>query len=236
MKDEQNKTLSAPSVLKQSTQELVLVSAAFLVLGAGLGWLIKIAAKWLVGLPWAPMQGPAKLVTSLPEPGLTIGIAALGGLIGVALVVYGRFEELSLEVTGDSVTLTRKGKSWQITGRDVAQSFLDDKQFVLVAHDGTELAREKTDLDAKRVGAAMSGHGYTWLERDPYKESFRRWVSGMAGLPEGANALLAARSVALEKGSDEEQLRELRAELGRMGVVVRDDKKRQYWRSSKAAS
>ncbi|MFI0979480.1 hypothetical protein ACH4SP_21080 [Streptomyces sp. NPDC021093] len=236
MKEEQNATLDEPSVLGQTNAETVLAGAAFAVVGAGLGWLVKLAAKWLVSLPWAPMQGPAKLVTSLPEPGLTIGIASLGALIGLGLVLYGRFEDLSVTVAGDSVTLTRKGESWQVPGSGIALVFLDDKQFVLLGHDGGELAREKCDVDTKRVAAAVQGHGYAWAEKDPHKDEFRRWVSGMAGISEGANALLKARSVVLEKGSDLEQLRELRAELGKLGVVVRDDKKKQYFRMSNASS
>ncbi|NUK79733.1 hypothetical protein HRW23_20490 [Streptomyces lunaelactis] len=236
MKEEQNARLDEPSVLGQSNRETVLAGAAFLVLGAGLGWLVKIAAKWMVSLPWAPMQGPAELVTSFPEPGLTIGIACLGGLIGLGLVLYGRYEDLSVTVAADSVTLTRKGQSWQVPGSGIALVFMDDKQFVLLGHDGGELAREKCDVDSKRVAAAAKGHGYAWAEKDPYKDAFRRWVSGMAGIPEGANALLKARSVALEKGSDHEQLRELSADLGKLGIVVRDEKKKQYFRMSNATS
>jgi cysteinyl-tRNA synthetase len=49
-------------------------------------------------------------------------------------------------------------------------------------------------------------------------------VPGVDGLPPGADALLTAR----EKNSDDAD--ELRAELARLGVVVRDEKGKQYWR------
>jgi len=55
-------------------------------------------------------------------------------------------------------------------------------------------------------------------------------VEDLPGLPEGAGALLRARAQALEKRKDRE-VAELRRELGRLGVVVRDEKRRQYWRT-----
>lgn len=51
----------------------------------------------------------------------------------------------------------------------------------------------------------------------------------MPGLPDGADALLKARAAALTKG-DKDDATELRAELARLGVVVRDEKKRQFFR------
>ncbi|MFI8832567.1 hypothetical protein ACIGPN_16200 [Streptomyces afghaniensis] len=65
---------------------------------------------------------------------------------------------------------------------------------------------------------------------DPYRAEFRRWVPGTPGLPEGADALLRARAQARKSDDDAEDARELRRELLRLGVVVRDEEKRQYWR------
>jgi hypothetical protein len=51
----------------------------------------------------------------------------------------------------------------------------------------------------------------------------------MPGLPEGANALLNARTRALAKKQKDDEA-ELRREVGTLGVVVRDEGTRQYWR------
>jgi hypothetical protein len=56
-------------------------------------------------------------------------------------------------------------------------------------------------------------------------------VPGLPELPATAQALLAARQKALQSGDDGDK-REFRAELGRLGYVVRDDRKRQYWRQA----
>nr|WP_258545163.1 hypothetical protein [Micromonospora provocatoris] len=63
----------------------------------------------------------------------------------------------------------------------------------------------------------------------PHRDAYRRWVEGLPGLPPGADALLRARQRALDGGHDGEA-RELHGELARLGVVVRDEGKRQYWR------
>lgn len=57
----------------------------------------------------------------------------------------------------------------------------------------------------------------------------------MPGLPHGANALLKARAQLLEKKKSTTDLRELREELAALRVVVRDEKRRQYWRNGGAA-
>ena len=53
-------------------------------------------------------------------------------------------------------------------------------------------------------------------------------------MPADANAVFAARQEAL-KGGDDRDITELREELARLGFVVRDDHKRQYWRRVDAA-
>jgi hypothetical protein len=58
-----------------------------------------------------------------------------------------------------------------------------------------------------------------------------RWVDDLPDLPASANALLRVRARALAKGDGDEAAR-LRADLARLGVVVRDDGRRQYWRRS----
>jgi cysteinyl-tRNA synthetase len=71
----------------------------------------------------------------------------------------------------------------------------------------------------------------TGLGAVPRARHFRRWVADMPELPVDADALLRAREKALDKGDDDDAA-ELRAQLAKLGVVVRDQKERQYWRRS----
>ncbi len=65
--------------------------------------------------------------------------------------------------------------------------------------------------------------------RDPYRQEYRRWVEDHPDLPAGLNGLLKARARALEQ-DDREDLAELDGELAGLGVVLREVKRRQYWR------
>ncbi|UYB38026.1 hypothetical protein SLV14_000345 [Streptomyces sp. Je 1-4] len=222
--------LDKTTVLAQPAWSVALVHLVLVLLGAGAGRLVKVLAEWLVTLPWAPMQGPARLLTSVPEPWLTVGLVCAGAALGLTVGLIAQYQELSVAVSDERITLTRKAKDREFARERVVQVFLDGKQLVLLDADKDELAREACDLNAQRVADAFRTHGYSWADEDPYKDDFRRWVSDMPGLPQGANALLKARAQLLEKKGPTGDLRELREELARMGVVVRDEKRRQYWR------
>ncbi|MGW0435986.1 YqeB family protein [Micromonospora sp. NPDC003197] len=214
-------------------RDRLLIWGGFPILGAALGWLLKVGAGWVASLPWAPFQGPFELVASAPEPYATIGAPVLGGLAGLVLAFLGVQESLTITVANDRVTLKRGDGGVQAVDRSaVAGVFLDGKHLVLLGRSTDELAREKSDLDAARLTNAFRAHGYPWLaEGDPYRNDYRRWVPGLPELPAGADALLKARDRALRNGENRDAV-ELRTELAQLGVVVRDEEKRQYWRLS----
>ncbi|MFJ8676978.1 hypothetical protein [Streptomyces sp. NPDC093589] len=219
------------TVLGQSAWTTACVYIAFVLAGAGVGWPVALLADWLVTLPWAPLQGPAELVASIPAPWLP----AAGAVTGLALGLVAQHEQLVIRLSDDRVVLTRKGRAQELSRDAVATVFRDGKQLVLLGHDGGELTRQECDLDVGRVAGAFTEHGYVWADDDPHKDEFRRWVPDTPGLPEGANAVLKARQESLEKKSSSDDVRELRAELARLGVVVRDEKRRQYWRTLRKA-
>ncbi|OIJ87895.1 YqeB family protein [Streptomyces colonosanans] len=211
----------------------VCVYIVFALMGAGAGWLVDFLADWLVTLPWAPLQGPAELATSIPSPALPVA----GSVAGLALGLVAQHEQLVIRLSDDRVVLTYKGREQEFPHDAIATVFRDGKQLVLLGHDGGELARQECSLDTDRVADAFTEHGHTWADADPHKNEFRRWVPNTPGLPPGANAILKARQESLEKkGPSDDDVRELREELARLGVVVRDEKRRQYWRTFREAS
>ncbi|WP_399029558.1 hypothetical protein [Streptomyces sp. 15-116A] len=222
-----------PSAQARKATELAesarFVTVVCVVCGAVVGWLATLLAKWLVTLKWAPLKGPAKLLTSIPEPGLTIGAVAVGALLGLLIGLIAVHESLSVRITDDQVVLTIRETSEEFAHGDIASAFRDGKQLVLLAPDGMELAREESGLPWDDLADAFTAHGYRWEAEDPHRDAWRRWVPGTPGLPEGADALLKARAKARER-DDSGDTRELCRELRRLGVVVRDEKNRQYWR------
>ncbi|MFE8013578.1 hypothetical protein ACFU3O_12655 [Streptomyces antibioticus] len=198
--------------------------------GVGVGLLVPFLADWLVSLPWAPLKGPAELVDSVPEPARTLGTGVVGAVVGLFFGFGALHESLTVTVDDARVGLAVRGEKREFACEEIALAARDGKQLVLLSRTGAELARENCGLPWARLARAFTEHGYRWADEDPHREQFRRWVPGAAGLPEGANALLHARARALKAKDDASDARELRTELGRLGVIVRDEKDRQYWR------
>ncbi|MEV7288595.1 hypothetical protein AB0O01_29315 [Streptomyces sp. NPDC093252] len=197
--------------------------------GAVGGWVITLLADWLTTLRWAPLKGPAELLASIPEPGLTVGAIAVGAALGLLVGFIGVHESLTVRISRNRVTFNIRDCSGSFTHDRIGMAVRDDKDLVLLAPNGMEIAREQSGLRWQQVADTFTAHGYTWADTDPYRNDFRRWVPGASGLPAGADALLIARAAA-RKNDDHKDARELRHELLRLGVVVRDNGKRQYWR------
>ncbi|MFJ8533161.1 hypothetical protein [Streptomyces sp. NPDC093591] len=216
------------SVIDETAWVLVLFCVGC---GAAVGWLVTVLAHGLVTLRWAPFKGPAELLTSVPEPWLGVGGVVVGALLGLVVGFVAVHESLAVRVSRSRVVLGVRDATQEFDGDEIGLVVRDGKQLVLLGVDGMELAREDCRLSWTRLAGAFVEHGHRWADEDPHQEEFRRWVPGMPGLPEGADALLRARAAARKKGEqDADDARELRRELLRLGVVVRDEKKRQYWR------
>lgn len=221
----------AQTVVAVPAGERALIAWGFPIAGMALGWLLKAAAGWIAGLAWAPLQGSFKLIAQIPEPWATAGALGLGLVAGLLLVLTAIGERLTVTVRDDAAVLARvDGPSHTVARAGVAAVFVDGKQLVLQGADGWEHAREGSDLRPAELRAAFTAHGYPWRdEGDPHRGLFRLWVPDLPGLPEGANALLAARAKALSKRESAESA-VLREELRRLGVLVREEQRRQYWR------
>jgi hypothetical protein len=214
--------------------ERALVWVGFPLIGAAAGWLLKSLAEWATSLPWVPFQGPLELVASVPDPQATIGSLALGVAGGLVVAVLAEQDYVRVTVEDDQLTVTRGGSSRRVPRASVEAVFLDGKQLVLLGHETDEVVREGGDLpDAERLEAAFRAHGYPWVPGgDPHKDEYRRWVEDLPDLPAGADAVLKARARALDRG-DKEDAVQLRLELGKLGIVVRDEGKRQFWRRTR---
>ena len=194
------------------------------VAGAVVVWLLKLLANWAVTLRWTPFRGPLELVDSIPEPWATLGALGVGLVGGLVLALVAHGERLDVTVSPGHVRLVGDEYDETFARDDVTAVFVDRNQLVLLGSDTGELVRRPSELDVVALRAAFTRHGYPWRDGDPHADEYRRWVPGTEGLPPGANALMTAR----EKNSDDAD--ELRAELARLGVIVRDEKRKQYWR------
>lgn len=224
-------TMPGPTVVAPTAADKAFIWGVFPLAGALLGWLVTRLARWLDGLAWAPLKGPARLITSIDEPGRTIGALAVGSVLGAVVAVLAHREQLEVTVGADGATLRRgDGDTSRFSRTDIDAVFIDGKSLVLQGPDGLELSRDTSDLGSDRLRAAFTAHGYRWLaDGDPHHDDFRLWVPNMTGLPPAANPLLEARAKA-RRGHEDADAARIRRELLRLGVVVRDDGKHQYWR------
>ncbi len=223
-----------PTVVGGGAGELLVLWGGIPVLGGAAGGLLAFGAGWVAGLPWAPLQGLFRLVDGLNEGYALSGGVGVGVLAGLVIGAIGTAERVRVTVESSRVRLRRGSAEREIGRPETRVVFVDRQDLVLLDADDGELARQRSDLPAGQLAAAFRAHGWPWVEEDPHRATYRRWVPDLPGLPTGADALLRARQEALERGRGDEA-RELREELARYGVVVRDDDKRQYWRLTRSA-
>ncbi|GAA0555272.1 hypothetical protein GCM10010172_42440 [Paractinoplanes ferrugineus] len=178
---------------------------------------------------WLPLPLPFGILRRLPEPAAGWIAISIGMALGLALASLVHREALTVQINPAEVVLSRPGVVNRVPLGQVAVAFHEHDQLILLGRTGRELAREPSYLSVRRIREAFLERGVAWTESDPYSSAYRRWVPGLPEIAATANALFEARQAALRSG-DEGDGRELRAELARLGYVIRDEGKRQYWR------
>lgn len=176
-----------------------------------------------------PFQGVFELLDQAAGTLGSVLFVILGALVGTFGAIASYDEIIEVAVEPDHVTITRGDEVIPVDRPQVEAVFVEGKDLVLTDSRGGELVRRKQDHDVSRLRDAFTRMNYPWHDAHPFEDAYTRWAPGMPGLPDGADAHLRERQVALEKGRGAEA-RELRRELGRLGVFVRDVKKKQYWR------
>ncbi|MEV0675484.1 hypothetical protein AB0I60_03070 [Actinosynnema sp. NPDC050436] len=220
------------TAIRQPAGAHVFLWTAFPAGGALLGYVLARLPRWITALPWFPNQQNIAELAEVVGVKTTAALVVVGVLVGgfAALVLQHHF--VTVAVDERTVAVQRGDGTTLFEGTDVVAAFVDGVHLVLLGPDGAELAREKTDLAPDRLRAAFEGHGRVWYERDPHGEEFTRWIDGSSDLSQDAHAILRARQAAIEAG-DADDLRELRGELARHGVFVREQGTRQHWRAAR---
>ncbi|MER5358971.1 hypothetical protein [Streptomyces sp. NPDC002785] len=229
------------TVVRHKKTDRLLVAVGFPLLGTLAGWLVKLLANWAASWPWVPWEGPVDLINNAPEPWVTVVSLLVGLTAGIVIVLLAEDDYVTVTIENDRVTVARGNSTQRVSRTAVHGVFADAKRLVVLGVRGEELAvqnkSEGADLPGNQLIAdAFRAHGYPWLpDGDPYECDYQRWVEDLPGQPVGSNALFKARERALEK-DDKKNVAELREELAKLGVVVRDTDKRQWWRRVQSAN
>lgn len=220
---------SPPTVLWFSRGDRMVLIVGGILVGALLGFAVPFVASWGASLTWIPFQGPLELIASWSQWWVRYVCIGVGILLGLVLVAAAFYDTARVAVSETQVHITEKGETVTVTRSQVATAFVDGKELVLLDAASRQLVRVSSEEKRDAIEVAFEQRGYQVAPGDPYDDLYYLWVPESPGLAPEVNAVLKARDMALKKkaGSD---ARELRSELDRLGVVVRDRKTSQYWR------
>ncbi|ADB29988.1 hypothetical protein Kfla_0883 [Kribbella flavida DSM 17836] len=226
------------TVIGHSAADKVVLFGGLPLAGLALGYFLPRIADWAAEQRWVPMQGPLELISGWDAWWVVVVTTVAGLVAGLLLGAAALEDTLRVTVTNAGIEFFKKQHTTSVPRDQVASVFLDGKEIVVLGRDSGELARERHDelkSGAPKIGAAFRAHGYPWSDAgDPYADRFRRWVEDDPDLPPAVNAVLRARQKAFAGSSSADDLRELRAEVAKLGYVVRDKDKKQYWRPAKS--
>lgn len=157
--------MSTPTVLTTSRSERLAVTILLPVLGAGAGWVVLTWHDAWLAQDWLPMRAPAELVNRFAAwlgPWAAPVLVGIGLLAGFLLVLTAWDEEVHLAVSDIDVEVRIGSSRRSYRTADVREALADGKHPVLVAHNGTDLARVKTSFRRDRLAAAFRDHGVRW--------------------------------------------------------------------------
>ncbi|WP_252341843.1 hypothetical protein [Rhodococcus sp. 14-2483-1-2] len=219
----------SPAVLWFSRGDRFFLVVGAVIVGGLLGFALPYVASWGASLTWIPFQGPLELIASWSQWWVRYVCIGVGVLLGLALVAAAFYDSARVAVSEVQVRITEKGETLTVSRSQVGTVFVDGKELVLLDGASRQLVRVPIEEKRDAIEAAFVERGYSVATGDPYDDLYHLWVPETPGLAPEVNAVLKARDMALKKkaGSD---ARELRSELDRLGVVVRDRKTSQYWR------
>jgi hypothetical protein len=136
---------------------------------------------------------------------------------------------VTVTVSDNGADFTRDDVTTSVARADADAVFLDGKQVVITDRASRVLVRETLSTPAEAVAEALRRHGFPWRDQDPYAEFYRPWTVGAVDPSPAAASLLATRQEALQKKAPRET-RQLAEALQSVGVVVRDEGRKQSWR------
>lgn len=131
--------------------------------GAGLGAIFPLLAGWVAELPWAPFQGPLRLLASFDEQWLVWGRPILGLVLGLALAAWVILDSPVLEVSQERIEVRRRGEVQRVIERPkVAAVYPKGAKIVIETEAGRVLFEGDIEGERDRVRAAFIEQGYPW--------------------------------------------------------------------------
>lgn len=221
---EQNKT-----ILGFSRFEKIMIILIPMILGATIGWFLPTIAKWIVKLPFIPLEKLFIFASHSNSFWFSIIAMIIGIAAGITLSIFILSESLKVIISDDDIKLQIGDEQKIINKSDISAVFVEKKTLIILGKYSNELYRECIESKIETTKKAFLYHRYPWKEEDPFTKQYKRWVLGHPDFSNQINALLYAREHAL-KNDEEDEAKQLRQDLVQLDVVIRDDKNAQYVR------
>lgn len=136
--------------------------------GAALGAVVHLLRDRLLSLEVLPWRGVLVTVDRVVDgwgPWGAVALVAAGALLGFVVATGEVEKEPRFEVSPEHVVVVRGRRRRTYLRADVREALHDDGALVLLATNGTELARTTTGIPAPDLERAFRGAGYVW---DPH--------------------------------------------------------------------
>lgn len=131
--------------------------------GAALGALLPVVARWAAELPWAPFQGPLRLVASIDEPWLTWGFPGLGLAAGLAFAAWVIYDSPVLDIGRERIQVRRRGEVERVIERSTVAAVHPRRSTIVIeTESGRKLFEHDVEGDRDAVRSAFVDLGYPW--------------------------------------------------------------------------
>ncbi|MFH4906093.1 YqeB family protein [Staphylococcus cohnii] len=221
---EHNKT-----ILGFSRFEKLMIILIPMILGGTIGWFLPTIAKWILKLPFIPLEKLFIFASHSNNFWFSISAMIIGVIAGIILSIFILSESLKVIISDDAVKLQIGDEQKIINKSDISAVYVEKKTLIILGKYSNELCRESLEAKIETTKNAFLYHRYPWKEEDPFIKQYKRWVLGHPDFSNQINALLYAREQAL-KNDEEDEAKQLRKDLVQLNIVIRDDKNAQYVR------
>lgn len=217
------------TILEFSRIEKIMIIFTPMILGAIIGWFLPLIAKWILKLPFIPLEKLFIFVSHGNNFWVSIIAMIIGIVAGIISSIVILNESLKVMITDSNIELQTGDNQEIINKNDISSIFIENKTLIILGNHSNELYREIIESKRETTKEAFLYHHYPWKEEDPFINQYKRWVLGHTDFSEQTNALLYARGHAL-KNDEKDEAKQLRKDLAQLDVVIRDDKNAQYVR------
>lgn len=224
------------TVIGISRIEKILWFIGFSIIGAVLGYFLKNILSWVNSNERFSNHKRLSLITKITDfLNSTFGEWAIllfiitGVVIGIYLAKMLLRESPIISISNHNIDIDNDLESLTFIRDEIQDIYYDDDELVIISSSGHELLRESYDIKKETLKKAFRNHSYPFNLLDPYKACFKLWSASVDELSPPGNALMKARALAI-KNIDEEEIIDIREELSKLGVIVKDNDTKQYWR------